>query len=290
METSVPWTRQDMSGRLCVITGASGGIGYVTARELARAGADVVLMCRDPGRGKEACARIERAAPAVRVRLEVCDLASLGEVRAAARRISERHREVDVLVNNAGTAQSPRAVTVDGLERTFAVNHLAPFLLTHLLRPALEAGRARIVNVASAAHRAATLDFDDLQTARGYSMWKAYSRSKLCNILFTAELPRRWVDTRTTANCLHPGVVKTGLGHQSAWWMSVAWRVGGWFMIDADAGARTSIFLATANDVDSTTGCYFDRCRVATPSPAARDPESARRLWDASRALCGGVD
>lgn len=290
METSVPWTRRVMSGQLCVVTGASGGIGFVTARELARAGADVVLVCRDASRGKEACARIERAAPAVRVRLEVCDLASLGEVRAAAKRISERHGEVNVLVNNAGTVQSPRATTVDGLERTLAVNHVAPFLLTHLLRPALEAGRARIVNVASEAHRGARLDFDDLQTMRGYTLWRAYSRSKLCNILFTAELPRRWMDTRTTANCLHPGVVRSGLGHQSAWWLSLVWRIGAPFMIGEDAGARTSVYLATAKDVEGTTGRYFDRCRATAPSPAASDPESAAKLWDASLRLCGGIE
>jgi len=225
----------------------------------------------------------------VRVRLELCDLASLDEVRATANRLLERHGDIGVLVNNAGVVVSPRAVTVDGLERTFAVNHLAPFLLTQLLRPALEAGRARIVNVSSRAHLKARLDLDDLQSTHGYQAWQAYCRSKLCNILFTRELPLRWTGTHATANCLHPGLVRTNLGNTTALWLRVLWAIGAPFMIDRDAGARTSLYLATAADVEHVSGRYFDKCAEAVPSEAARDPDSARRLWDASLALCGAA-
>jgi len=279
-----------MKGKIVLITGSNAGIGKATACELAKRGATVVASARSPEKGRRAVDEIRHQAVSSDVHLLVGDLGSLAGVRALAADFVERWDRLDVLVNNAGVFLSERSETVDGFETTFAVNHLAPFLLTHLLLDLLEANApSRIVNVASAAHVRATLDFDDLQTTRAYSTMDVYSKSKLANILFTRELARRLEGTGVVANCLHPGVVRSDLGADGD--MSGFFRFG-WvliqpFLIGPAKGARTSVYLASSPEVEGVTGEYFDKCKPSRSSSASQDMEAARRLWEASAEMVG---
>ena len=276
-----------LRGRVCVVTGASSGIGKETARGLARLGATVAMICRDRERGLAAQAEIGREAP-VPPELFLADLSSLAEVRRVAAEIRDRFAAVHVLVNNAGGIFGRRELTVDGHERTFALNHLAYFLLTHELLDALKRGApARVVSVASAAHRVGTLDFDDLGLARRYAPFRAYGRSKLANILFTRELARRLAGTGVTANCLHPGTIASNFGRSGSRAFAFLVRLGRPFLLGTVRGARTSLYLAASPEAAQVTGQYFVRCRLTQPSRRARDPELARRLWELSADICG---
>lgn len=276
----------ELDGKLCLVTGANSGIGLVTARELVRRGGDVLLACRRRDSGEDACRQIEREVGRRPAEILVADFASLAEVRALAARVRGIGRPLDVLVNNAGLMLTERRVTPDGFEATFAVNHLAPFLLTHLLRDLLPRD-GRVVNVASRAHKRATLDFDDLQSERSFDGWRTYCRSKLCNVLFNAELARRLGPGGVTANCLHPGVVATGFGRESNGLWRLGLRIARPFMISAEKGAATSVYLASSPEVRGVTGRYFANCRPADPSRAASDPASAARLWEISERMVG---
>ena len=277
-----------MEGKLCVITGATSGIGLVAAERLAEKGAQLVLVGRDPGRGEAAIARIRRRAPQADVRVHYADLSRLDALRTLAAGLNALAR-IDVLINNAGAMFWRREVTVDGLERTFALNHLAYFALTALLREKLAASSpARIVNVASEAHRGAKLDFGDLQSARAYSGLRAYSRSKLCNILFTRELARRLSGTGVTANCLHPGFVNSRFGDNNPGLVGVGTRIAKQiFAISPDRGAETPVYLASSPAVEGKTGGYYDQCALKAPSPEAQDDAAARRLWEESARIAG---
>ncbi|MDC7786465.1 SDR family NAD(P)-dependent oxidoreductase [Rhodoplanes sp. TEM] len=276
-----------LSGKTVVITGATGGIGLETAVGLARKGARLVLVGRDRARGEAALARLRQLVPGAEAEIDYADLARLDDLRALAARLAARPR-VDVLLNNAGGMFARREVTADGLERTFALNHMAYVALTVLLRDTLvRSAPARVVNVASEAHRGATLDLDDLQAARGYGGWPVYRRSKLANILFTRELARRLAGTGVTANCLHPGFVATGFGDNNRGLYGLGIRIAKLFALPLAEGAATSIHVASAPEFDTTTGAYVVRSRLAEPSAAARDDAVARRLWDASLALGG---
>jgi NAD(P)-dependent dehydrogenase (short-subunit alcohol dehydrogenase family) len=282
---SGPAAAQVMSGRVCVVTGASSGIGQATAVALARLGACVVLVCRDRGRGQAALAEVGAAATGGEPSLELADLSSMEQVRDVAGRLAGLPK-IDVLVNNAGLVIYHRELTADGIEHTFALNHLAPFLLTGLLRPKLEASApARVVTVASTAHRGARLDLDDPQLERRYSAMLAYSNSKLANILFTRELARRLDGTGVTANCLHPGTVRTRFGQTGSVWLKAGIAIGGRFFQSPAQGARTVVYLASSPEVDGLTGGYYVSCRRREPSAAARNDSSARRLWDISAEL-----
>jgi retinol dehydrogenase-12 len=277
----------DMTGKTVVITGANSGIGLETAVALARAGARTVITARHRGRGEAAVADIRRRAASDQVEMVVFDLSSLQSVREGAAEILARCPRLDVLVNNAGLVLGERRETVDGFEATFGTNHLGPFLLTELLLERIKASApARIVNVASTAHKGARsgLDFDDLQTTRRYAGMKAYSRSKLANIYFTTELARRLVGTGVTANCVHPGTVVTGFGRDGD--TTGVFRFGlsviKPFVLNAEQGARTSVYVASSPEIDGVTGKYFVKCRVRNPSKAARDDEAARTLWKVS--------
>ncbi len=217
--------------------------------------------------------------------LELADLASLTQVRDLAARLSQRPR-IDVLINNAGLVVGRRELTEDGYEHTFAVNHLAPFLLTNLLLPVLTASApARVITVSSVAHRGARLSLRNLQLERGYLPMLAYANSKLANIWFTRELARRLDGAGVTANCLHPGTGRTRFGDTGAAWLRLGLVVGGAFLRTPQSGAATTVFLASSPAVDGQTGGYYVSCRRRRPSRAARDDDRARRLWDISARL-----
>jgi NAD(P)-dependent dehydrogenase (short-subunit alcohol dehydrogenase family) len=275
-----------MRGKTVVVTGATGGIGGATARGVAERGATVVLVARDPERGEALRAAIARATGNPRVRLFLADLSSLAAVRAVAGAIAADHPRIDVLVNNAATYTRRRKVSADGIELQWAVNHLAPFLLTRSLLAPLTAGGGRVVTVSSAAHRGARLRWDDLQMRRRYFGWAAYSATKLANLLFTRELARRMAGSGVTANALHPGVVATEL------------LMGGFppirllrrFLRTPEEGAATPVFLATSPAVEGITGRYWIDCKEAQPAAAALDDEAAARLWLWSERMTGIAD
>ena len=275
----------EMHGKVCVVTGASSGIGRVAALELAERGATVVLVCRNEARGAPVLEEMARRRGSGNATLLTADLSSQRQVRQVAAAFLERFDRLDVLINNAGVAGwGTRLVTEDGLETTFAVNHLVPFLLTSLLLDRLRASApARVITVSSAAHRNGGLDFDDLQGERHYSGFGAYSRSKLANVLFTRELSRRLEGTGVTANCLHPGVVATGIFRNLPRWMRVVFSSP--LVLSPERGADTMLYLATAPEVDEVSGRYFVRRKPARTSRASQDAAAARRLWEASEAL-----
>jgi NAD(P)-dependent dehydrogenase (short-subunit alcohol dehydrogenase family) len=277
-----------MHGKVVVITGATSGIGQVAAQVLAAQGARVILVARDPARAEHTLARLRAIVPRTAHKAHIADLSSLSATRQVGSAIATEEPRIDVLINNAGNIFARRQVTADGLESTFALNHMGYFVLTHALRERLIASApARIVNTASRAHLGNALDFDDLQMEKSYRGLTAYGRSKLANILFTRELARRLAGTGVTANCLHPGFVATGLGQRDAGFFGTMVRVSMLFARSAERGARTIIHLAASPDVANTSGGYFVDSRVATPSRAARDDTAAPRLWDESARLAG---
>ena len=283
----MPPSEGPMSGQVCVVTGANSGIGKAAALTLARFGAEVILVCRDSARGEAARAEIAAAAAAGPPRLEIADLSSMAEVRDLAGRLGALGR-LDVLINNAGLVLGERRTSADGFEYTFALNHLAPFLLTNLLREQLAASApARVITVSSAAHRGARLNLDDLQLAGHFNGWRAYSNSKLANILFTTELARRLTGTGVTANCLHPGTVNTGFGRDGSRLLRFGLDLGRRFLRTAGQGADTVVYLASSPDVAGATGGYYVNRKLRTPSRAARDQVTARRLWEISAELTG---
>ena len=275
-----------MAGRVCIVTGANSGIGRETAAGLARLGATVVLACRDPGRGE--AARQEIGARTGHRDLEVLglDLASFRSVRTFAAEAMARHPQVHILVNNAGMFRRTRSVTEDGFETQFQVNYLGPFLLTHLLLPALKAGApSRIVNVSSSAHTGGRIDFGDLQGAREYSGFRAYGQSKLAQVLFTHELARRLDGSGITVNALHPGVIRTDLGKgEYPRAVDLLFRP---FFKSPEKGARTSVYVASSPALGKMTGRYFRKMREAASSPASHDAAAERRLWDLSIRMAG---
>jgi NAD(P)-dependent dehydrogenase (short-subunit alcohol dehydrogenase family) len=269
-----------------VVTGASRGIGRVTALGLARKGWDVTLVVRDRARGQRVIEEANALGAGGETDMFVADLSSMNDVARVAREILAAHPSIDVLINNAGGFHSRRSTTADGLERTFATNHLAPFLLTKLLRPALEAAApARVVVVASAAHRRAHMTWDDLMHERSYPGFKVYSESKLANILFARELARRLGGTGVTANALHPGFVASNFGRDNPGLAGLTMPIAMLFAISEEQGAETSLYLATSSDVEGVTGKYFAKSREATPTSAAQSDEDARRLWEVSEGL-----
>jgi NAD(P)-dependent dehydrogenase (short-subunit alcohol dehydrogenase family) len=275
-----------------LVTGATGGIGLQTAKVLAQMGHSVLIHGRDPRKGEAAVKEVRSTAAAnVDVRFLQADFASLAQVRDLAAQVVASVPRLDVLINNAGCGNLSRTVTTDGYETTFAVNHLAPFLLTNLLLGKLkESAPARIVNVASRAHRGKEIDFEDLMSVRGYGVMRTYGRSKLANILFTRALTKRLVGSKVTANCLHPGLIATGIGQTHAlarlvWKLIVKVRGG----ISVEEGAKTSVYLATASNVEGLSGGYYVKCRLAelqTRAEAVSDA-AAERLWKVSEQLVG---
>jgi NAD(P)-dependent dehydrogenase (short-subunit alcohol dehydrogenase family) len=264
-----------------VLTGATRGIGRAAAIELVRRGAEVALVGRDPARVR-LVAEEAAAVGGGKVHGHVADLTLMSNVRVLADEIRERHEHVDVLANNAGALFASRKETSEGFERTFALNHLAPFLLTNLLRDRLAGGR--VVSTASNAHKSGRLAINDLQSEKSYSA-RAYGTSKLCNVLFTRELARRAPELR--ANCFHPGVVRTGFAkNEDGVWKVVA-KLGAPFFRSPEHGARSLVWLALSDDAAALTGEYIVDEKVMPPSAQALDDTLARRLWERSAQLVG---
>ncbi len=278
----------DLEGRTCIVTGATSGIGEASAEALALRGADVAIVCRSAERGAETKARIEQRAGRPCVRLFGADFERLAEVRRVAEELDRELPQVDVLLNNAGVTMLSRSETPDGHETTFAVNHLAPFLLTNLLMPKLlSRPGARIVNVASHAHRFGWLDLDDLQSRRRYSAMRVYGGSKLANILFTNELARRVGGRDLRVWSAHPGAVATRLGANNGGLAKILLPVLALFFRTPAQGAATSILLCGDPEVDAPNGTYFADEKPVRLAGRAGDPELARSLWRESERLVG---
>jgi NAD(P)-dependent dehydrogenase (short-subunit alcohol dehydrogenase family) len=272
-----------MNGKVVVITGGTSGIGQVAAERLAGMGARVVLVARDKVRAEATLNSLKHIAPGVPPSAYFADLSKIDAVKQVAREMVAAEPRIDVLINNAGAMFYNRQETVDGLERTFATNHMAYFLMTLGLRQSLHAAApARVVNTSSEAHRRSSLDFDDLQCKTNYRAFTAYGRSKLCNILFTRELARQWAGTGITANCLHPGFVNTRFGDGGQGALSVGLNIAKKFALTPEQGAKTIVFLASSPEVVNVSGEYFIKCARATPNQLAQDDNAARRLWEIS--------
>jgi retinol dehydrogenase 14 len=278
-----------MAGKFVLVTGGTGGIGKATAIGLAALGARVGITGRDPARTEAAAASIRATPGSPAVDGFAADLSVQAGVRRLAAQVLDTYPRLDVLVNNAGGFWAHRHVTADGLERTFALNHLATFLLTSLLLDRLTASApARIITVSSGAHARGRIDFDDLQGKRNYSGQRAYSQSKLANVMFTYELARRLAGTGVTATVLHPGVVRTSFGAEDqAAYLAVMIRVARLFMKTPAQGAGTPIYLASSPQVEGITGRYFVSRKPKTSSKASYDSTAAARLWQASTDLAG---
>jgi len=275
-----------MQGKTVIITGATSGIGEVAAVRLAEQGARIVFTARDKGRADDTLAALKKANPTANHAAHMADLSRLAEMKRVGAELAREPR-IDVLINNAGALFNKRIETEDGLEMTFALNHMAYFVVTNLLLDRLKAG-ARIVTVASNAHRGAKLDFDDLQSRRGYTGFPVYSKSKLCNILFNRELARRLTGSGITANALHPGFVATRFGNDSGGIvravLKVAKPIGA---ISPEEGAKTMIYLASSPEVATISGEYFYECKPAMPTAEARNDQDAKRLWEISQQIAG---
>jgi NAD(P)-dependent dehydrogenase (short-subunit alcohol dehydrogenase family) len=288
---------KDLHDTVCLVTGANSGIGKETAKGLVRLGAHVVMVCRSAERGRDAQAEIQAVAQTAQpsqadaTDLHIADLGVQEEVYHLGETLRAEYDRIDVLVNNAGVLLNDREETPDDIETTFAVNHLAPFLLTHLTLPLLKeaagrTGEARVVTVTSEAHRGTSINFDDLNAEDSYGMVQAYGQSKLANILFTHELARRLHGTGVTANCVHPGVVATNIWRGSDWLSRLA-RLFAWLYKTPEEGAEGVLYLAASRELDGTTGQYFKEMEAVNPSPEAYDEKAAARLWRLSLEMTG---
>lgn len=281
----------NMQGKTVLISGATNGIGKQSALELAKMGAKVVIIGRSKTKTDEALREIQSGSGNKDVHALLADLSSMAEVRRVADEFKKQFSRLDVLLNNAGGVFSTRQETVDGYEMTFALNHLSYFLLTNLLLDTIKASApARIVNVSSDAHTGGSINFSDLQfKTSGYSMggFKAYSQSKLMNIMFTYELARRLAGTNVTANALHPGFVNSGFGRNNKGLMQIAMSIATLFAINVENGAKTSVYLASSSEVEGVTGKYFDKSKAKKSNAASYDESAQKRLWDISEELTG---
>lgn len=283
-------TQLNMRGKICLVTGASSGIGRETALGLAQMGATVLMVVRNRTRGETAAREMRRQASEGKIDLLVADLSSLSEVHQLAAQVCQHYDRLDVLVNNAAVAHAARHTTKDGLETTFATNYLSPFLLTNLLVDLLKkSAPSRIVNVASYTHTwVRTIPWDDLQSERMYDARSVYNLTKLMDILFTYVLAKQLAGTGVTVNCLHPGwPMRTSLDREAKGAFALFGKISNLFAVSAEQGAATSIYLASSPEVTNSSGRYFIKCQLAESSKLSHDEAVAERLWGLSMQLCG---
>jgi len=279
-----------LTDKVVLVTGANSGIGLEASVKLARMGAQLVMVGRNRAKVDAAVAEVTQRAGSQLVTSMLCDFSSQAAIRSLADEFRRSHTRLDVLVNNAGSVSDRRQVTVDGLEQTFAVNHLGYFLLTNLLLDLLKAAApARIVNVSSVGHRRGDLDFEDLQYEKGYQIMRAYRRSKLGNVLFTRELAKRLAGTGVTVNSLHPGEVATNIWTHAPWFTKPLLAVVKLFMITSEQGGDTIVHLATSPEVEGKTGGYYEKNRLVEAAPLGQDDTLAEKLWRVSASLCAGA-
>jgi NAD(P)-dependent dehydrogenase (short-subunit alcohol dehydrogenase family) len=275
-----------MQGKTIVITGATSGIGEAAAEALAGKGARIVFVARNADKARALLARLKTINPGADHDWVRADLSTIAAMKAAGLALAEKAPKIDVLVNNAGAMFDRREVTADGLEMTFAVNHMAYFVVTEVLRPNIVAG-GRIVSTASGAHAFAALDFDDLQSAKGYAGFRTYGRSKLCNVLWTRALARRLEGSGVTANCFHPGGVSTGFGSNLKGPLALILGLAKPFMLGPAQGADTLVYLASSDAVAGKTGGYWAKRKLTAPSADGRNDANAERLWALSANIAG---
>lgn len=279
---------REMSGKICMVTGATLGLGRVTAEALAAKGATVIAVARNPAKGEATISNIKAATGNPAVVLMLCDLSSQTSIRRLAEDFKRQYQQLHVLVNNAGAMHMRRTLTEDGLETTFALNHLAYFLLTNLLLDVIKASApSRIINVSSDSHFRGKINFDDPQGEKRYSAMGAYSQSKLANVMFSAALTKRLQGTGVTVNAVHPGAVATGFARNNGPLVSLIMRVIGLFELSPEQGAETQIYLATSPEVANVTGKYFEKKKPVRPNLAAQDEAAVERLWKMSERLTG---
>lgn len=274
-----------MTGKVCMVTGSNTGIGKASAIELAKLGAKVFLVCRNQARGSAALNEVKKLSGSDAVELLTADLSSQASIRAMADEFHLRHDKLHVLINNAGILPTEKKFSPDGIEMTFAVNHLGYFLLTNLLLDTIKASApSRIVNVASDAHQFARMDFDNLQSEKHFGTWKTYGLSKLCNLMFTYELARRLEGTRVTVNAVHPGLVKTEISRDLSSLMTLLFNCFGQTLAK---GAETLVYLASSKDVAGITGKYFTKKRELASSQESYNTTNTARLWEISAEMTG---
>jgi len=282
-----------MQGKICIVTGANSGIGKATALGLAQMGATIVMVCRNQIKGEEAQNEIKEKSGNDAVDLMLADLSSQASIRQLAENFQQHYQQLHVLINNAGGVNLSRRETVDGLEMTFAINYLAPFLLTNLLLDKLKASApARIVNVSSESHQSGYIKMDDLELEKGYRLMRAYGQSKLALVLFTYELARRLQGTGVTANCLHPGFVATNIGQNGVGSVgrSIVKLIFSRLGISPEEGAKTSIYLASSPEIEGVTGKYFVKSIPVRSAPISYDETLQRQLWEESAKLVNRHD
>ncbi len=280
-----------LTGKVCLITGGTSGIGEVTARELARMGCSVVITARDERKAAIAVSKLREKSSSTKITGLVADLSSQDQVRNLSDEFKRECDRLDILINNAGAIYLRRSLSQDGIEMTFAVNHLAPFLLTNLLLDTLiKSAPSRIVNVASNSHEGQEIDFSDLESQRSYRFMRAYGRSKLANLLFTYELARRLVGKGVTVNALHPGLVGTNMGSNNGWLVELFLPLFRMFSLSPDKGAETSIYLASSPEVEGVSGKYYYQKQQVLSSPNSYHEDKARQLWEVSAKMTGRLN
>jgi retinol dehydrogenase 12 len=277
----------DMTGKVVVITGGTSGLGKESAKKIAKMGATVAITGRSLEKLDQAAKDIKELVPSAKIDTFLCDQSLMSEARRLAKELLAKYPRIDVLMNNAGiTTQKPK-LTSEGIEQVFATNHLASFLLTNLLLDRLVQSNARVVNVSSSMHKHVKIDFDNLQSIKGFNWDLSYSRSKLMNLLFTYELARLMEGKTITVNAIHPGLVKTQIGHKDTALLSFGKAIADLFALTIEEGAKTQIYVATSPEVEGVTGKYFSRCKIAESSPDSLKQDDWARLWEMSTKLCG---
>lgn len=279
----------DLNNKVCIVTGANSGIGKITARELAKMGAEVVMVCRNQKKGEEALADVILESKSNKVKLMLCDFSSQKSIRAFVEEFKSKYNKLHILVNNAGLIIPERKLTEDGIESTFAINHIGYFLTTYLLLDLLKASApSRIVNVSSDGHKLGHINFNDINYENNkYKSMNVYCDSKLANILFTKELAKKLHGTGVTANCLHPGVVNTNFASDYSEKFSFLSKIVKKFFITPEQGAETQIYLASSPEVEGISGEYFDKKKIKAPSREAQDADVAEKLWKVSERMTG---